>query len=62
MKAAAWLLGKSSAIDRLTQSLAVDSTKIRNELGWQAPYTLHQGLQITADWYLRSKQEIIPSS
>jgi nucleoside-diphosphate-sugar epimerase len=62
MKAAAWLLGKSSAIDRLTQSLAVDSTKIRNELGWQAPYTLHQGLQITVDWYLRSKQAIIPSS
>lgn len=58
MKAVAWLVGKSSAMDRLTQSLAVDSTKIRNELGWKSSYTLQQGLQITVDWYLHSKQRM----
>ena len=48
------LLGKSTAVDRLTQSLQIDSSKIRNELGWKPPYTMQQGLQATADWYLQS--------
>lgn len=51
MHAAARLIGKSAAIDRLTQSLEVDSSKIRNELSWKPPYTMTQGLQVTADWY-----------
>jgi UDP-N-acetyl-alpha-D-quinovosamine dehydrogenase len=54
MRNVAKLFGKSAAIDRLTQSLVVDSSKIRNELGWQPPYTIAQGLQATADWYLQS--------
>ena len=56
MKFLANLLGKSTAIDRLTQSLRVDGSKIRNELGWTPPYTTQQGLQATADWYLQSKK------
>lgn len=44
------LLGRSAAVDRLTQSLEIDSSKIRNELGWRPPYTMEQGLQATADW------------
>jgi nucleoside-diphosphate-sugar epimerase len=51
MRGAAKLLGKSAAIERLTQSLVVDSSRIRNELGWVPPYTMAQGLQATADWY-----------
>lgn len=51
MRYAAVLIGKSAAIDRLTQSLVIDSSKIRNELGWQPPYTMAQGLQATAEWY-----------
>ena len=50
----AWLLGKSTAVDRLTQSLQIDNSKICNELKWKPPYTLQQGLQETADWYLQS--------
>ena len=53
MKFLARLVGKSAAVDRLTQSLQIDSSKIRKELGWEPPYTLQQGLQATASWYLQ---------
>ena len=51
LRAMAGLLGKSAQVDRLFGSLCVDSTKIRDELGWTPPYTLQQGLRETADWY-----------
>lgn len=54
MRGAAALIGKSAAIDRLTQSLVIDSSKIRSELGWQPPYSMAQGLQATAEWYRQS--------
>lgn len=53
MRGVAKLFGKSAAVDRLTQSLVIDSSKIRNDLGWQPPYTMMQGLQATAEWYLQ---------
>jgi nucleoside-diphosphate-sugar epimerase len=58
LRLAARLLGKSSVIDRLTQSLVIDSSKIRNELGWQPPYTMQQGLQITSDWFMALKSKV----
>ena len=51
------LLGKSAAIDRLTQSLRIDDSKIRRELDWQPPYTMGQGLKSTAEWYLAQRQK-----
>lgn len=48
LKLAGHLAGKIDQIERLTESLQVDSSKIRRELGWVPPYTLQQGLQITA--------------
>lgn len=51
LKLAGKLLGKSDQIDRLLGSLQVDSSKIRRELDWQPPYTLQEGLQLTADRY-----------
>lgn len=45
------LLRKTGAIDRLTQSLEIDNSKISNQLSWHPPYTLAQGLQETADRY-----------
>ena len=54
MRLCAGLFGKSATVDRLTQSLQIDSSKIRNELGWNPPYAMQQGLQATADWYLQS--------
>jgi nucleoside-diphosphate-sugar epimerase len=54
MKVAGKLTGKSDTVSRLLGSLAVDSSKIRQTLNWQPPYTLDQGLQATADWFKAS--------
>ena len=54
----AQLIGKKATIDRLAQSLAVDSSKIRNELDWQPPYTMDQGLKVTAEWYIKNLRVI----
>lgn len=57
LKLAGRLLGKSDQIERLLGSLQVDSSKISRELGWQPPYTLQEGLKITAEWYLDCRLE-----
>lgn len=41
------IVGKAGLFDKLAGSLQVDSSKIRNELDWHPPFTLHQGLQAT---------------
>ncbi|MDB5796429.1 MAG: hypothetical protein JWP36_331 [Paucimonas sp.] len=51
MRWAAAALGKSQEADRLLGNLTVDSDPIRNELGWQAPYSVDQGLAATVAWY-----------
>lgn len=45
------LVGKTAEIERLTESLQVDSSAIREELGWVPPYSMAQGLQATVAWY-----------
>jgi nucleoside-diphosphate-sugar epimerase len=50
------LTGRGPALDRLIGSLTVDSGKIKNELGWTAPFTLEEGLRNTAFWYKRIKK------
>jgi nucleoside-diphosphate-sugar epimerase len=50
---AAKAIGKSLEIERVTGSLRIDSNKVRYELGWEPPYTLREGLQFTADEYMR---------
>jgi nucleoside-diphosphate-sugar epimerase len=52
MRMAAGVLGRSGAIDRLTGSLQVDDAAIRSDLGWIAPFTVDQGLTLTARWAL----------
>lgn len=51
MRIAGKLIGKSILVDRLIGSLTVDISKIRVELGWQPPFTMQEGLKVTADWY-----------
>jgi nucleoside-diphosphate-sugar epimerase len=51
MRLAGKMLGKSSAVERLTGSLQVDNSKIRSELGWTPPFTMDEGLQATAEWF-----------
>ncbi len=45
------LAGKRAEFARLTGSLQVDSSRIRQELGWEPRYSLAQGLEETARWY-----------
>lgn len=47
------ILGKQAVIDRLFGSLQVNSSKIRQELDWQPPFSVDQGLTETAAWYTR---------
>lgn len=54
MRLAGTVTGKSAAVDRLTGSLTVDSSKIRQELGWTPPFTMEEGLAATAAWYTES--------
>jgi nucleoside-diphosphate-sugar epimerase len=39
------------AVNRLTGSLTVDNSKIRQELGWVPPFTMEEGLLETAAWF-----------
>ena len=51
MKQLAYLIGKTSNVDRLTQSLVIDGNKIRQNLNWIPPFTMADGLKITAKWF-----------
>lgn len=51
LRAAAALLGRRAAVERLTYSLVVNSRKIRHQLGWQPPFDFDQGLKTTAEWF-----------
>jgi len=53
MQMAGKLSGKTASVDRLFESLTVDSTKIKNEIGWNPPYTMEYGLKETAKWYTK---------
>jgi nucleoside-diphosphate-sugar epimerase len=45
------MLGKADAVSRLVESLQVDSSALRRELGWEPPFSLEDGLKATAEWY-----------
>ena len=49
--AAGRLLGQGDRIARLLDSLQVDISHIKTELGWRPPFSLEQGLAETALWY-----------
>jgi len=51
LRFAGMLSGRSAAVDRLVDSLQVDSTAIRLGLRWTPPYTVDQGLLETARWF-----------
>jgi nucleoside-diphosphate-sugar epimerase len=44
-------LGIAPGLARLTQSLEADDRAIREELGWRPPFTLEEGLRLSAAWY-----------
>jgi nucleoside-diphosphate-sugar epimerase len=45
------LLALAPGLRRLTDSLEVDDQAIHEELGWRPPFTLEEGLRLTAQWY-----------
>ena len=45
------LTGRSAQVDRLIGELRLDSSHIRERLGWYPPYTVEHGLLETAAWY-----------
>lgn len=47
LRLAGTLTGRSGAVSRLTESLVLDSRRIRLELAWSPPQTLDQGLALT---------------
>lgn len=51
LMAAARITGRIDEARRLIGTLEVDTTLIRNHLGWIPPYTLADGLKDTAGWY-----------
>jgi len=49
------VMGKNSEVRRLIGSLTVDSSTIRRELGWTPPFSMEEGLRLTAEWYVKTK-------
>jgi nucleoside-diphosphate-sugar epimerase len=43
----------SQAVQRLLGSLSVDSTAFSTATGYRPPYSVEEGLRITAEWYRR---------
>ncbi|KIL97820.1 Divinyl protochlorophyllide a 8-vinyl-reductase [Paramagnetospirillum magnetotacticum MS-1] len=56
MRFAGRLAGKTSAVQRLTASLEVESGTMAAMIGWSAPMTLDEGLDATAHWW-RNKEK-----
>jgi UDP-glucose 4-epimerase len=51
LRVAGRLTGRTAQVDRLIGSLQVDTSHIRDVLGWQPPFSTDEGLAATADWY-----------
>ncbi|BFG74333.1 SDR family oxidoreductase [Paraburkholderia terrae] len=51
LRVAGRLMGRSAQVDRLIGSLQVDTSHIRDVLGWRPPFSTDEGLAATADWY-----------
>lgn len=50
------LTRKSMAVQRLLGSLMLDSSTMREALGWQPPYSIEEGLAATAAWFRQQRQ------
>lgn len=55
LRAGAAAIGRGDAVDRLIGSLTIDDSATRSRLGWQPPYSLADGLDITCRWFIDTK-------
>jgi len=51
LRALCKIAGKTEELEKLTGFLLVDSSKIRNLLGWKPPFTLEEGIMETIKYY-----------
>jgi len=51
LKFLAGMVGRESVINRITDSLLVDSSRFRRELNWTPPCSLDEGIRETVSWY-----------
>ena len=51
LRALATVTGQHAAFERIMGSLRINDEHIRRELGWQPPFSLQQGVQMTIGWY-----------
>lgn len=57
LRLAARLTFQTARSRRILDSLAVDSGKIREKLGWKPPFTMDEGLRRTAAWFAAHPHE-----
>lgn len=50
-----YLVRRQGAVARLTDSLQVDASKLRRELGWSPPWSVDRGLEETVVWFAKQK-------
>ena len=53
------LMGVHTIIQRLIESLQIDSSKARAMLDWLPPFSVDQSLQETVDDFILSKQKMV---
>lgn len=51
LRLAGSVTGRAQQLERLLGSLQIDGARIRRDLDWAPPYSLQQGLRLTAEWY-----------
>jgi len=52
LRAIGKMSGRHNVVRRLTESLEIDSTKVRRVLDWEPPFSMVDELARTAEWYL----------
>lgn len=57
LRASASVVSMDDVVDRLCNSLQVDSGKARRVLGWQPSVSLDEGFARTAEWYATSQRK-----
>lgn len=57
LRAVGALAGKRQEVARLEESLEVDSSLIRQDLGWKPPYSLQEGIEETVRWFVATHKK-----
>ena len=51
LRALAAIVGRADEVGRLLDSLEIDDRMLRRELAWSPPYSVAEGLRMTAHWF-----------